>query len=54
MTERLSEDTKGVYIISATPFDDDGSIDFDSADRASSLNASRWTLKRTARVIKRP
>ncbi|MCH8155093.1 MAG: dihydrodipicolinate synthase family protein, partial [Proteobacteria bacterium] len=32
MTERLNESAKGVYIISATPFDDDGSIDFDSAD----------------------
>jgi 4-hydroxy-tetrahydrodipicolinate synthase len=29
---RLNEDAKGVYVISATPFDDDGSIDFDSAD----------------------
>ena len=32
MTERLNESAKGVYIISATPFDDGGSIDFDSAD----------------------
>ena len=32
MPERLSENAKGVYIISATPFDDDGSIDFNSAD----------------------
>jgi 4-hydroxy-tetrahydrodipicolinate synthase len=32
MPERLSEKTKGVYIISATPFDDDGGIDFRSAD----------------------
>ena len=32
MTERLNESAKGVYIISATPFDDDGSIDLDSAD----------------------
>jgi 4-hydroxy-tetrahydrodipicolinate synthase len=30
---RLSEDAKGVYIISATPFLDDGEIDFASADR---------------------
>lgn len=30
--ERLSENAKGVYIISATPFDDDGSADFNSAD----------------------
>ena len=29
---RLNESAKGVYVISATPFDDDGSIDFDSAD----------------------
>lgn len=26
LTERLNENTKGVYILSATPFDDDGSI----------------------------
>ncbi len=32
MTERLNENARGVYIISATPFDDDGSIDSDSAD----------------------
>lgn len=32
LTERLNENTKGVYIISATPFDDDGSVDFNSAD----------------------
>ncbi len=32
MVERLSENTKGVYIISATPFNADGSIDFDSVD----------------------
>jgi 4-hydroxy-tetrahydrodipicolinate synthase len=32
VTERLSESSKGVYIICATPFHDDGSIDFDSAD----------------------
>ena len=32
MTERLNESAKGVYIISAPPFIDDGSIDFDSAD----------------------
>jgi len=32
VTERLSEKTKGVYIISATPFDDDGAIDYNSAD----------------------
>ncbi len=30
---RLSEDTAGVYIISATPFADDGALDLDSADR---------------------
>ncbi len=33
MTERLSEKTEGVFIISATPFSDDGAIDYDSADR---------------------
>ena len=32
MTERLNESATGVYIISAPPFIDDGSIDFDSAD----------------------
>ncbi|QPC43583.1 dihydrodipicolinate synthase family protein [Kaustia mangrovi] len=30
---RLSEDAKGVYIISATPFGDNGALDLDSADR---------------------
>ena len=33
MTERLSEKTEGVFIISATPFSGDGAIDYDSADR---------------------
>ncbi len=33
MSHRLNEQADGVYIISATPFDDDGSIDYDSADR---------------------
>ena len=32
MTELISEDSKGVYVISATPFDDTGIIDYDSAD----------------------
>ncbi|MBT4630094.1 MAG: dihydrodipicolinate synthase family protein, partial [Deltaproteobacteria bacterium] len=32
MTELISEDSKGVYVISATPFDDIGIIDYDSAD----------------------
>ncbi len=32
MIERLNESAKGVYIISATPFDNNGSIDFNSAD----------------------
>ncbi|MEL6523592.1 MAG: dihydrodipicolinate synthase family protein [Pseudomonadota bacterium] len=30
---RLTEDANGVFIISATPFDEDGAIDFASADR---------------------
>jgi 4-hydroxy-tetrahydrodipicolinate synthase len=30
---RLDETARGVYIISATPFADDGSLDLDSADR---------------------
>ena len=30
---KLSEQTKGVYIISATPFTETGDIDFDSAER---------------------
>ena len=30
---RLDESAQGVYIISATPFSDDGSLDLDSADR---------------------
>ncbi|MFQ5936484.1 MAG: dihydrodipicolinate synthase family protein [Acidiferrobacterales bacterium] len=33
MTTALSEDTKGVFIISATPFLDDGTVDFESTDR---------------------
>ncbi|MEM7429221.1 MAG: dihydrodipicolinate synthase family protein [Pseudomonadota bacterium] len=33
MTARITEQTNGVYIISATPFLEDGAIDFDSADR---------------------
>jgi len=32
MSDRLNEQAKGVYIISATPFYENGSIDFDSAD----------------------
>lgn len=33
MSELLNEQTAGVYIISATPFSEDGSIDYQSADR---------------------
>jgi len=33
MTTKLSGDAKGVYVIAATPFHDDGRIDFDSIDR---------------------
>ena len=33
MTHKLDEQAQGVYIISATPFSDDGSIDMESADR---------------------
>jgi len=33
MARHLNEQTKGVYIIAATPFTDDGSIDVDSAER---------------------
>ena len=29
----LDESASGVYIISATPFSDDGTLDFESADR---------------------
>lgn len=32
MTQLISEKTSGVFIIAATPFADDGSIDFDSID----------------------
>ena len=32
MTARLTADAKGVYVIAATPFHDDGRIDFDSID----------------------
>ena len=30
---KLTEDAKGIYVISATPFTDDGDIDWESADR---------------------
>ncbi|WP_410013656.1 dihydrodipicolinate synthase family protein [Sodalis sp. C49] len=33
MTDKLDEQARGVYIISATPFTDDGGLDLDSADR---------------------
>jgi 4-hydroxy-tetrahydrodipicolinate synthase len=33
MASKLNEQTKGVYIISATPFTDDDAIDLDSTDR---------------------
>lgn len=33
MTRLLSEDSKGVYVIMATPFADDGALDLESADR---------------------
>jgi len=32
MIEKLNEKTKGVYIIAATPFADDGALDLDSTD----------------------
>ena len=32
MTERLTESAKGVYIISATPFSEEGAIDYNSVD----------------------
>ena len=32
-THRLDESAHGVYIICATPFEDDGALDLDSADR---------------------
>ncbi|MGY8985123.1 MAG: dihydrodipicolinate synthase family protein [Sphingomonadales bacterium] len=33
MANKINEQTSGVYIISATPFRDNGDIDFESADR---------------------
>ena len=33
MSYKLNEQTNGVYIISATPFLEDGAIDMESADR---------------------
>jgi dihydrodipicolinate synthase/N-acetylneuraminate lyase len=33
MSAKLSADDKGIYVIAATPFHDDGGIDFDSIDR---------------------
>lgn len=32
MTQLISEETSGVFIIAATPFSDDGNIDYDSID----------------------
>ncbi len=32
-SNRLTEDARGVYVISATPFRDDGAVDLESADR---------------------
>ena len=32
-TIKLTEDAKGVYVISATPFAEDGALDLESADR---------------------
>lgn len=34
LTHRLTADTRGVFVISATPFHDDGALDLDSLDRA--------------------
>ena len=33
MAAKITADAKGVYVIAATPFHDDGRIDFDSIDR---------------------
>ena len=33
MSNHLSEDAKGIYVIAATPFTDAGEVDFDSTDR---------------------
>jgi 4-hydroxy-tetrahydrodipicolinate synthase len=33
MAQRLTEAARGVYIIAATPFTDDGALDLDSTDR---------------------
>jgi 4-hydroxy-tetrahydrodipicolinate synthase len=33
MSANLPADAKGIYVIAATPFHDDGRIDFDSIDR---------------------
>ena len=33
MTEKLNEHVRGVYIIAATPFEDDGKLDLASTDR---------------------
>ena len=33
MSELLTEDARGVYVIAATPFRDTGEVDFDSVDR---------------------
>jgi len=34
MTEKLDENANGVYVIAATPFSENGAIDYDSTDRA--------------------
>ena len=33
MTRLISEESRGVYVIMATPFADDGALDLQSADR---------------------
>jgi 4-hydroxy-tetrahydrodipicolinate synthase len=69
MPHRLSEDVAGVYIISATPFTDDGALDLDSLDSLTDFylghgvagitilgmmgEASKLTDQEAARVLSR-
>ena len=65
MTRLISEESKGVFVIMATPFTDDGSLDLQSTDRlvefcleegvhgVSRCSAS-WAKRRNSRSMSRP
>jgi 4-hydroxy-tetrahydrodipicolinate synthase len=50
MPQRLNEDASGVYIISTTPFADDGALDLDSLDSLTD-EETRWVLARVLRRV---